>query len=120
MQGNKIISTHQHNIFTESTKGNTIIDCNIKTCDVWVARVKFLDETSQERSQSATIHNKNINDLHVELDYPSEVTIDATAKSNRYLSCRFLQAMCPGKSQKGHSLQKGCCSFENFEGKAIL
>ena len=45
----------------------------IKTHYNWVAIVKFLQEVSDKRAQSATApHKKNINNLHVELGHPSE------------------------------------------------
>ena len=42
LQGNNITSDHQVNIVVESTKGNIILECHIKTCENWVARDKFL------------------------------------------------------------------------------
>ena len=56
------------------------LDCKIKTHDCWVASIKFLCESSQERAQSAIVlHKKNVNDLHVELGHPSETITHATA-----------------------------------------
>ena len=66
LQGNKISGVNQNNIVVKSSKGDIILDQQIKTCDGWVARVKFLCETGEERAQSATApHKKNINDPHI-------------------------------------------------------
>ena len=63
-------------------EGNIILDCQIKTCDDWVAGVKFHQETLDMRAQSATApHEKNINDLHVEIRHPSKSIAHATAKT---------------------------------------
>ena len=65
----------------KSSKGNIILDCQIKTHDGWVTRVEFLHETGEKNAQSATVFcMKNINDLHIELSNPSESIIHATAK----------------------------------------
>ena len=50
LQGNKIISDHQNNIVAKSSEGDILLECCIKTHDGWVARIKFLCETSQERA----------------------------------------------------------------------
>ena len=81
LQENKLSSNHQINIVVKSSKGHIILDCQIKTHDGWVALVKFLHETGEERVQSATAPcKKNINDLHIELGHPSELIIHATVK----------------------------------------
>ena len=50
--------------------GDIILDCQVKTCDGWVAGVKFLQETGDERAQSVTAPcKKNIN--NVELSHQS-------------------------------------------------
>ena len=54
LQGKKISSDHQNNIVVSLTNGNIILDCQIKTHDGWVARVEFLQKTSDKRAQSAT------------------------------------------------------------------
>ena len=65
-----------------STDGNIILDCQIKTYDGWVTRVKFIWEISDDRAQSATAPcKKNINNLHVELCHPSISIIPATTKA---------------------------------------
>ena len=66
----------------KSSKGTIILDCQIKTHDGWVARVKFLHETVEERVQAVTTpHNKNILDLHVKLSHPSKFITHATTKA---------------------------------------
>ena len=83
LQGKTISSDHQNNIVIKSTDVNIILDHRIKTHDGWVARVKFLWETSDERAQSATAPcKKNINNLHVEFGFPSESITHATAKAS--------------------------------------
>ena len=82
LQGGKISSDHQNIIVVESSNGNIVLDCQIKSCNSQVAIVKFLHETYQERAQSANVHEKkNTNDLHVELGHPSKVITHATTKS---------------------------------------
>ena len=48
LHGNKITSDHQNNIVVESSEGDIVLDCHIKTCNGWVTGVEFLHETSQE------------------------------------------------------------------------
>ena len=81
LHGNEIVCDHQNNIVVESSKGVIISDFWIKTHGGWVAGVKFLHETNQEKAQSTTsLHKKNINDLHIELGNPSKVITNATTK----------------------------------------
>ena len=81
-QGNKISSDHQSNIVVSSTSGNIILDDWIKTCDGWVAKVKFLWKNITKWEQSATAPcKKNINNLLVELRHPSNFIACATAKA---------------------------------------
>ena len=62
--------------------GNIILDCQIKTHDGWVARVKFLQETNNKSAQSAAATcKKDINDLHVELQHPSKTITHATTEA---------------------------------------
>ena len=64
------------------TLQNIILDHYIKNCGGWVAGVKFLQETGQERAQLANaLTKKNVNDLHAKLSLPSKVITHATAKS---------------------------------------
>ena len=58
LQGNKITNDYYNNIAVESTASDIALDCHIKTCNSWINGVKFLQETSQERAQSATTHKK--------------------------------------------------------------
>ena len=50
LQVNKISTDHWNNIMIKFFKGNIILDCQIKTNDVWVAGVDFLQETFKERA----------------------------------------------------------------------
>ena len=71
LQGKILSSDHQNNIVVKCTDGDIIIDCQIKSHDSWVARVKFLVEISDERVQSVTAPcKKTINNLHGELGHP--------------------------------------------------
>ena len=82
LQHNKISNDHQNNIMIKSFKGDIALDHQIMTHDDWVARIKFLHENNQEKTQCITAHkNININDLHVELAHPSKVITNATTKS---------------------------------------
>ena len=81
-QGNQRSSDHQNHIVVSSTNGKIILDCQVKTHNGWVARVEFLQETSDKRAQSATApQNKNINNLHIELGHHSKSITHATAKA---------------------------------------
>ena len=53
-KGNMISIDHQNNIMVSTTCGNIILDCRIKTCKGQVTRVKFLQQTKDQRAQSAT------------------------------------------------------------------
>ena len=82
LQGNKISTDHQNNIVVSTTFGNNVLDCQIKTPNGWVTRVKVLQETNNERSQSGSAPlKKNINDLHIELGHPSDIITHANAKA---------------------------------------
>ena len=48
LQGNKISSDPWNNIVVNSSKGDIILDHQIKTCNSWVDRVEFLLETVKE------------------------------------------------------------------------
>ena len=50
LQGNKISSDPWNNIVVNSSKGDIILDHQIKTCNSWVDRVEFLLETGEERA----------------------------------------------------------------------
>ena len=66
----------------KSTDGNIILDCQTKACDCWVNRVKFLQETIDKSTQSATAsHKKNMNEFHVELCHQSKSFIHAINKA---------------------------------------
>ena len=65
-----------------TTCGNIILDCQIKTCNDWVAIVKFLCEFNNKMAQSAdALPMKNINNLHIELGHPSKTITLTTAKA---------------------------------------
>ena len=82
LHGNEISSDHQNDIMVSTTCGDIILVCQIKTHDGWVARVKFLHETNNKRVQSAmSTHEKNINNLHIELGHPSETITHASTKA---------------------------------------
>ena len=77
-------------LLVESPHCNIVLDCQIKTHDSWVAGVEFLQETNQERVQSATaLFMKNVNDLNAELGHPLEVITHATAKMGNQLISTF-------------------------------
>ena len=80
--GNKISSDHQNNMVVSSMNGNIILDCQIKTHNGWVVRVKLSQETHEKREQTAMAPlKKNINNLQVELGHPSKSITHATAKA---------------------------------------
>ena len=82
LQGNKIKSDYKNNIVVQCSKGNIILDCHVKTCDDWVARVKFLQENCHKRAQLANaVTKENLNDLYAKLGRPSEVITHVTDKS---------------------------------------
>ena len=82
MQGNRIKSNQQNNIMVNFSNDDIILDSQIKTHDGWVARVNFLQETTEERTQSATANlKKNINSLHVKLSHSTKSITHATAKA---------------------------------------
>ena len=82
LQRNKISSDHCNNIMVSYTSGDIILDPQIKTCDGWVARVNFLQETHDKMAQSAIAQcKKNIKNLHVELRHFSESITHATTKA---------------------------------------
>ena len=59
-----------------------ILDYQINTHDSFVARVNFLQATSDEMTQSAAAPcKKNDNNLHAELGHPSKSISHATAKA---------------------------------------
>ena len=62
--------------------GNIILNRQIKAHDGWVDGVIFLQETGNDRVQSATAPWKeNINNFHVELSHPSKFITCATTKT---------------------------------------
>ena len=64
-----------------TTSGDIILDCQIKTRDGWVAVVNFLQAFINKRAVSATVPlKKNVIDLHVELGRPSKAITRSTAK----------------------------------------
>ena len=75
LQGSKILSNCKNNIVIQSTIRDIVLDCQIKTHNGWVARVKFLLEISLESPQLAKymVQKKDINFLHTELGHPLEV-----------------------------------------------
>ena len=82
LQRNKISRDHGNIIVFKSSKGNVILDGQIKTHDGWVSGFKVLLEKAEERAQSATAFSKkNINDLHIKLIHPSKSITHATAKA---------------------------------------
>ena len=82
LQGNKISGDHQNNIIVNTLTGNIILDCQIKTCNGWVAGVDFLQDSNEERAVSATaLPKKSINNLHVELGHPSKTITHSTTKA---------------------------------------
>ena len=73
---------HQINIVVKSTDGDIILDHQINTCNGWVAGVKFLYKTVNERAQSATSpYKKNTYDHNFELGHPSKSIPHATTKA---------------------------------------
>ena len=99
-----------------SKDGDIILDCQIKTCDGWVARVEFLHERREERAQSATaLCKKDINDLHVELGNLSKSITHATANyigvqvTSTFMLCKDYtlgKAKQQGVSKKAIALSK--------------
>ena len=65
-----------------TTCGNIILDCQIKTHNGWVAKVDFLCKTNDKSAVSAeATPKKNINDLHIELGHYSETITCATTRA---------------------------------------
>ena len=78
----RIACDHHNNIVVNSSNDNIILDCQIKTRNGWVARVKFLCKANNEITVSATaLLKKNVNDLHVELGHPSKTITHSNAKA---------------------------------------
>ena len=59
LQGSKISSNWKNNIVIHSTSGDIVLDCQNKTCDGWVAGVKFLWDTCLERAGFANSKAEN-------------------------------------------------------------
>ena len=67
---------------SNTSNDDIILDCQIKTCDGWVAGVDFLWASNDKRAVLAmTLPKKDINDLHIELGHPSEAITWSTAKA---------------------------------------
>ena len=82
LQGNEISSYNQNNIMVNTPTGDIILDCQIKTCNSWVAGVDFLRDSNNERAVSAkALPKRNINDLQVESGHPYETITHSTAKA---------------------------------------
>ena len=65
-----------------TSTGNIILDCRIKTHDGWVAGVDFFCKAYDEWAVSATtLPKRTVNNLHVDLDHPSETITQATTKA---------------------------------------
>ena len=81
LQGNEISSDHWNNIEVKFSEGNIILNQLIKTHDSWVAKVKFLCKTGEERAQSATnFDKKDINDLNTQLAKDMGIKVTSTFK----------------------------------------
>ena len=69
----------------ETMSGNIIIDCQFKTRDGWISRVKFLQEIKSKEAlmakSYAQLKMKDINILHDELGHPLDVIIQATGQA---------------------------------------
>ena len=109
LQGNKISSEQWNNIMVNSSYGNIILDCWIKTCDGWVARgLQLLLLSTRKIMMSRSPFGS---------DYKCH------CQSTRYPNHCYLQTMWRSwlrKGQKEWSEQEGCCSFKVFERKAFL
>ena len=82
LTGQQDCKDHCNNIMVNTSTGDIVLDCQIKTCNGWVAEVDFLDKANNERAVSATtLPKKNINNIHVDLGYPSENITQATTKA---------------------------------------
>ena len=79
-QGSNILSDCKSNIVIQSESGNIIIDCQIKTCDGWLAEVEFLQDIGPERAQLA-MSSVQRNIMHVKLCHPSKVITLATGRA---------------------------------------
>ena len=83
--------------------------------DGWIVGIKFLQEISQERAQSATaLHKKNINVLHVELGYFFKAITHATAKA---LGIQLTSAFKPSEDCALRKPKRG--SLKNFGRKVF-
>ena len=117
LQGKKISRDHQNNIMVESTDGDIILDCQIKTHNGWVVGVKFLQETSEKRAQSATTPHKKISVTSMLnlVIHPSQSPVPPlkpwVSKSPVSSNCVTL---CIGQGQTASSEQEGCCLIKNF------
>ena len=91
---------------------------NIKTCNNWVAIVKFLQENSPEKAPltESIVQMKDINVLHAELCQPLEVITHATGRTmglNAQI-CSTLWRLCLGEGNKEQSQQMSCWSLQNL------
>ena len=123
LQRKTISSNYQNNIVVKSMDGNIIPYWQIKTCDHCISRVEFLQETSDERAQSAIASlKKNINNLHIELGHSSESITHTITKA---LSIKVAGIFMPCEDctlgiAKQQVVTKKGCSIKNFGREAFL
>ena len=119
LQGSKILSDCKNNIITQSTGGNIILACRLKTHNGWIASVKFLQETGHERSHltKSLIQKKDINILDAELGHPSKVITYATGRAMK-LHLTGMFSLCEyyalGKARKGNISKKTAERLKSF------
>ena len=72
----------------QTTSVNIILNCQFKTCNGWVARVKFLCKTKTKKAHVAKSlaqqQKEDINILHAELGHPLRVITLAIGPTIRF------------------------------------
>ena len=82
LQGRTLSNDHQNNIMVNSTHGNIIVNCWIKTYDGWEARVNFLGKQWWEGTISYSPLQEKYQQPPYWTQHPSQSITHATAKAS--------------------------------------